>query len=101
MIDKTEAGWPAGIAATGLAPGATAAVYSDAQPSGGMTEPGSAGTSPKRETVKELAVRADAGVAVLQGRVDTLKGKPVAVITSDPKELSGIPRVPICAICGY
>jgi putative ABC transport system permease protein len=70
--------------------GANAVVYSDAQPSGRMTEPGSAGTSPKWETVKELAVRADAGVAVLQGRVGTLKGKPVAVITADPKELSGM-----------
>src|SRR3990172_4796142 len=55
-----------------------------------MTEPGSAGTSPKWETVKELAVRADAGVAVLQGRVGTLKGRPAAVITADPKELSGL-----------
>jgi putative ABC transport system permease protein len=55
-----------------------------------MTEPGSAGTSPKWETVKELAVRAEAGVAVLQGRVGTLKGKPAAVITADPKELSGM-----------
>ena len=70
--------------------GANAVVYSNAEPSGGMTEPGSAGTSPKWETVKELAVRADAGVAVLQGRVGTLKGKPVAIITADPKELSGM-----------
>jgi putative ABC transport system permease protein len=55
-----------------------------------MTEPASAGTSPKWEAVKELAVKADARVAVLQGRVGTLKGKPIAVITADPKELSGM-----------
>src|SRR3990172_249477 len=70
--------------------GANAVVYSDAEPSGGMTAPGSVGISPKWETVKELAVRADARVAVLQGRVGTLKGKPAAVITADPKELSGM-----------
>ncbi|HQU13764.1 MAG TPA: hypothetical protein PKV70_05905, partial [Thermodesulfobacteriota bacterium] len=49
--------------------GANAVVYSAAEPSDGVTEPGSAGTSPKWETVKVSAVRADAGVAVLQGRV--------------------------------
>jgi len=70
--------------------GANAVVYSDSEPTDGVTEPGSAGTSPEWETVKESAVRADAGVAVLQGRVGTLKGKPVAVITSDPKELSAM-----------
>ena len=70
--------------------GANAVAYSDAEPSDGMTEQDSAGTSPKWETVKELAGRADAGVAVLQGRVGTLKGKPAAVITADPKELSGL-----------
>src|SRR4030065_1268409 len=46
--------------------GANAVVYPDAEPSGGMTEPGAAKTSPQSETVKELAVRADAKVAVLQ-----------------------------------
>ena len=70
--------------------GANAVVYSDAEPSGRMDAPGSAGISPKWETVKELAVRADARVAVLQDRVGTLKGKPAAVITADPKELSGM-----------
>ena len=70
--------------------GANAVVYPDAEPSGGMTEPGSAKTSPQWETVKELAVRADAKVAVLQGRVGTLKAKPAAVITADPKELFGM-----------
>lgn len=70
--------------------GTNAVVYSNAELFGRMTEPGSAGTSPKWETVKELAAGADAGVAVLQGRVGTLKGKPAAVITADPKELSGM-----------
>ena len=70
--------------------GANAVVYSDAEPSGGMTAPGSVGMSPKWEAVKGLAVGADARIAVLQGRVGTLKGKPAAVITADPKELSGM-----------
>lgn len=70
--------------------GTNAVVYSNAEPFGRMTEPGSAGTSPKWETVKVLAAGADAGIAVLHGRVGTLKGKPAAVITADPKELSGM-----------
>jgi putative ABC transport system permease protein len=70
--------------------GANAVVYPDVEPSGRMTEPGSAGTSPKWEAVKGLAMGADARVAVLQGRVGTLKGKPAAVITADPNELSAM-----------
>src|SRR3990172_5074399 len=56
--------------------GANAVVYPDAEPSGRMTVPGSAGTSPKWEAVIWLAVGADTRVAVLQGRVGTLKAKP-------------------------
>ncbi len=70
--------------------GANAVVYPEAEPPGRMTETGSAGTSPKWEAVKGLAVGADARVAVLQGRVGTLKAKPAAVIMADPKELSAM-----------
>ena len=70
--------------------GANVVVYPDEEPSGGVTEPGLPGASPKWETVREMAATADAGVAVLQGRIGTLRGTPTAVITADPKELSGM-----------
>src|SRR3989304_1486250 len=48
--------------------GANAVVYSDAEPSGGMTAPGSVGMSPEWEAVKGLAGGGEGGVAALQGR---------------------------------
>jgi putative ABC transport system permease protein len=70
--------------------GANAVLLPAGEPPDGATEPGTPPVSPNWETVKELAGRAEAGLVVLQGRIGTLNGKPVAVVTADPDGLSAM-----------